>query len=168
MAKDYVEFMGTIIGKGHASPVPIGELTGPQSGRVWYLPHLKVYHPKKPTQIRVVFDSWAEYEGVSLNGELLSGPDLNDGLTSRPTTKEAIDLVNATQAMLSTANLKLHKVISNSVEVMEAFPAEDRGKGVRDLDLRHDSLPAQRSLGVYWNLEEDTFTFKICLPFCLS
>jgi len=47
---------------------------------------------------------------------------------------------------------------------MEVFPTEDRGKGVRDLDLRHDSLPAQRSLGVYWNLEEDTFTFKICLP----
>ena len=66
--------------------------------------------------------------------------------------------------MLATANLKLHKVVSNSVEVMEAFPAEDRGKGVRDLDLRHDSLPAQRSLGVYWNLEEDTFTFKVCLP----
>ena len=66
--------------------------------------------------------------------------------------------------MLATANLKLHKVISNSVEVMEAFPAKDRGKGVRDLDLRHDSLPAQRSPGVYWNLEEDTFTFKVCLP----
>ena len=89
---------------------------------------------------------------------------VDDGLTSRPTTKETIDLVSATQAMLSTANLKLHKVISNSVEVMEAFPAEDRGKGVRDLDLWHDSLPAQRSLGVYWNLEEDTFTFKVCLP----
>ena len=89
---------------------------------------------------------------------------VDDGLASRPTTKEAIDLVTATQAKLATANLKLHKVVSNSVEVMEAFPAEDRGKGVRDLDLRHDSLPAQRSLGVYWNLEEDTFTFKVCLP----
>ena len=39
-----------------------------------------VYHPKKPTQIRVVFDSSAEYEGVSLNGELLSGPDLMNSL----------------------------------------------------------------------------------------
>ena len=73
MAKDYVEFMGKIIEKGHASPVPIEEITKPQSGRVWYLPHFGVYHPKKPTQIRVVFDSSAEYEGVSLNGELLSG-----------------------------------------------------------------------------------------------
>jgi len=49
MAKDYVEFMGNIIEKGHASPVPIEEITKPQSGRVWYLPHFGVYHPKKPT-----------------------------------------------------------------------------------------------------------------------
>ena len=32
---------------------------------------------------------------------------------------------------------------------MEAFPTEDRAKGVRDLELRRDILPAQRSLGVY-------------------
>ena len=66
--------------------------------------------------------------------------------------------------MSATANLKLHKFIFNSVEVMEAFPAEDRGKGVQDLNLQHNSLNAQRFLGVYWNLEEDTFTFKVCLP----
>ena len=33
-----------------------------------------------------------------------------------------------------------------------------------DLDLRHDSLPAQRSLRVFWNLEMDAFTFKVTLP----
>ena len=48
MAKDYVEFMGKIIEKGHTSPVPIEEITKPQSGRVWYLPHFGVYHPMKP------------------------------------------------------------------------------------------------------------------------
>ena len=47
---------------------------------------------------------------------------------------------------------------------MEAFPAEDRAKDVRDLDLRRDSLPAQRSLGVYWDLEENAFTFRVALP----
>ena len=36
---------------------------------------------------------------------------------------------------------------------------EDRGKGVRDLDLRCDSLPAQYSLGVFWDLKNDRFTF---------
>ena len=89
---------------------------------------------------------------------------VDDGLTSLPTAAQAIDLVTTTQAMLATANLRLHKVVSNSVEVMEAFSNEDRGKDSRNLDLRHDSLPPQQSLGVYWNLEQEIFTFKVDLP----
>ena len=77
MEKDYVECMQKILYKGHASPVPLeGIRAKPQSGQVWYLPHFGVYNPKKPTQIRVVFDSSAECTDVSLNKQLLSGPDL--------------------------------------------------------------------------------------------
>ncbi len=47
---------------------------------------------------------------------------------------------------------------------MEAFPTEDRAKGVRDLDLRRDILPAEQSLGVCWDLERDVFTFHVSLP----
>ena len=89
---------------------------------------------------------------------------VNDGLASTPTAKQAVALIIATQAMLRTANLRLHKTVLNSIEVMEAFPVEDRGKGVRDLDLRCDSLPAQRSLGVFWDLKNDNFTFQITFP----
>ena len=77
---------------------------------------------------------------------------VDDGLASLANIQQAIELVKNAQASLATANLHLHKVVSNSVEVMEAFPAEDRAKDVRDLDLCHDSLPAQRSLAVFWNL----------------
>ena len=89
---------------------------------------------------------------------------VDDGLASTPTAKQAIALVTATQEMLCTANLRLQKIILNSIEVMEAFPVEDRGKGVRDLDLRGDSLPAQRSLGVFWDLMNHSFTFQVTLP----
>lgn len=49
-------------------------------GGKWYLPLFGVYHPRKPKQIRVVFDSSARYNGVSLNDILLKRPDLNNSL----------------------------------------------------------------------------------------
>ena len=88
---------------------------------------------------------------------------VDGGLTSLLSTQGATDLVKNAQATLATANLRFHEVVSYSVEVMEAFPAEDQAKDVRDLDLCHDSLPAQRSLGVSWDLETDAFTFKVSL-----
>ena len=90
--------------------------------------------------------------------------NVDDGLASTPTAKQAIALVTATQAMLRTENLKRHKIVSNAIEVMEAFPVEDRGKGVRNLDLCCNSLPAQRSLGVFWDLKNDNLTFQVTLP----
>lgn len=48
---------------------------------VWYILHHGVYHPKKPTKIRVVFDCAAEFKGESLNKHLLQGPDLTNTLT---------------------------------------------------------------------------------------
>ncbi len=51
-----------------------------QHDECWYLPLFGVYHPKKPDQIWVVFDSSCQYNEVSLNDVLLKGPDLNNGL----------------------------------------------------------------------------------------
>lgn len=88
---------------------------------------------------------------------------VDDGLASCPTEDKAICLLRNARAMLATANIRLHKVVSNSVPVMEAFPLEDRAKSVTDLDLRHDILLTQRSLGVHWDIQKDRFTFHISL-----
>lgn len=51
-----------------------------EKGRIWYVPHHGVYHPKKPEKVRIVFDCSAQYKNSSLNKSLLQGPDLTNSL----------------------------------------------------------------------------------------
>ncbi|XP_056022091.1 uncharacterized protein LOC125651089 [Ostrea edulis] len=69
-------FMQQIMDSGHAERAP------PVNEReeFWYLPIFSVYHSKKPNQIRMVFNSSAQFNGVSLNNVLLSGLDLTNSL----------------------------------------------------------------------------------------
>ena len=56
---------------------------------------------------------------------------IGDGLITLPTEAEAIDLVKLTRASLAESHLKLHKIASNSVVVMLAFPCENLAAGLR-------------------------------------
>ncbi|CAB4033031.1 Hypothetical predicted protein [Paramuricea clavata] len=80
MEQDYFNFMAKLFECGHAVPIPIEATPPKETGKIWYLPHFGVYHPRKPNKIQVVFDSSAEFKGTSLNKELLSGPDMHNGL----------------------------------------------------------------------------------------
>ena len=255
----FVTFMKEILDSGHAERAPPLSSTE----ECWYLPLFGVYHPKKPDQIRGVFDASAKYQGVSLNDVLLSGPDLtnsllgvlirfrkepvamtadikkmfycflvsenhrnflrffwyldndpdselveyrmrvhvfgnspspavasyglrkiadrskedfgidvqefisndfyvDDGLTSTPNVDTAVSLMKRTQqAFQEHGNIRLHKIASNSKEVMSSFPSEDLAKDLAVLDLNKDVLPLQRSLGLNWNLQTDVFTFCV-------
>ncbi|XP_032413047.1 uncharacterized protein LOC116716235 [Xiphophorus hellerii] len=258
MQDQYVAFMGKIFSNGHAELAPPLK----KDEECWYLPTFGVYHPQKPDQIRVVFDSSAQYQGVSLNNVLLTGPDLNntllgvllrfrtdsiaimadiqqmfhcfmvredhrnflrflwhkdndlnkevidyrmkvhvfgnspspavavyglrkairvgakeygadtvkfverhfyvdDGLVSVPSSAEAIDLLQRTQASLAESNLRLHKFVSNSQAVMQAFCPEDCAAVVKDLNLSGEEIQSQRSLGLIWEMTTDTFTYSV-------
>ncbi|XP_052470971.1 uncharacterized protein LOC128027405 [Carassius gibelio] len=76
--QEYIAFINDIFENHYAEEVPEEELTQ-APGKVWYIPHHGVYHPKKK-KLRVVFDCAATYKGVSLNTELLQGPDLTNSL----------------------------------------------------------------------------------------
>lgn len=258
MKEHFFKFMQTMLDSDQAEPAPVLM----QNQECWYLPIFGVYHPQKKDQIRVVFDSSAKHENISLNDVLLRGPDMNnsllgvlmrfrkepvavtadiqqmfycfivqedhrdflrflwfedndpskriteyrmkvhvfgntpspavaiyslrraalhgekehgaeakqfimrnfyvdDGLSSFPTDDEAITVLKRTKEMLAESSIKLHKVASNSRAVMDAFPAEERAKNLVDLELTVDPLPPQRSLGLTWNLQSDTFTFHV-------
>ena len=77
--EDYVSFVNNFISNGYAERVPV-KTTKEGTGQLWYVPHHAVYHPRKPDKIRVVFDCSAKFQGVSLNSELLQGPDLANSL----------------------------------------------------------------------------------------
>ena len=52
----------------------------PPPGKLWYLPHHPVFHPQKPSKVRVVFDCAARFRETSLNDQLLQGPDLTNNM----------------------------------------------------------------------------------------
>lgn len=76
--EEYKNFLADVINNGYAEEVPQHQLETP-IGKVWYIPHHGVYHPRKG-KLRVVFDCGAEYKGVSLNSQLLQGPNLTSSL----------------------------------------------------------------------------------------
>ncbi|XP_061698520.1 uncharacterized protein LOC133512687 [Syngnathoides biaculeatus] len=260
MKEQFVDFMEKLFNNKHAEEAP--PLS--EDEECWYLPIFGVYHPRNPGAIRVVLDSSAQEDGISLNSVLLSGPDLNnsllgvllrfrkevvaltvdiqqmfygflvredhknflrflwrenndltkeiteyqirvhvfcnspspavaiyvlrraaqageqkygadtrqfvdkhfyvdDGLIAVPTEAEAIDLLKRTQASLPESNVKLHKLASNSITVMQAFAPGDLAAGLKDLGLGEEDLPVQRSLGLCWNIDCDAFTFRVAV-----
>ena len=71
---DYKGFMDDLIKKSYAEK---STKEAPE-GRTWCIPHHGVYDPSKPGKMRVVFECSTEFKEVSLNKNLMSGPDLNN------------------------------------------------------------------------------------------
>jgi hypothetical protein len=78
----YKKGIDDYVNKGYAckiNQIPPVEAR-PENCDVWYLPHHPVVHPQKPVKPRIVFDCSTSFEGVSLNKQLLQGPDMTSKL----------------------------------------------------------------------------------------
>ena len=84
---------------------------------------------------------------------------VDDCLKSVPSETEVIGLVNELHTLLSKRRFRLTKWISNSQKLIDSIPLSKRAGSVKDLVL--DQLPIERALGVRWDVESDTFGFKI-------
>jgi hypothetical protein len=87
---------------------------------------------------------------------------VDDGLTSLTDKEQAIKLVMRThKSLMDNSHIRLHKIVSNNVDVMKAFSTDELGKDLTNLDLYSDILPTQQSLGLSWDLHPDKFIFRL-------
>ena len=75
------------------------------------------------------------------------------GLTSCPTLHKATELILNTRAVLNTANLHVHKIASNLLDLMKKIPPQDRADNLKNLKFREDSIPVQRAFCVCWSIK---------------
>jgi hypothetical protein len=107
-------------------------------------------------------DSRGQFNAEIIN-TVLGNFYVDDCLKSVKNVNDAIWMVKDLQTLLSSDGFKIAKWISNSRDVMKPIPMSDRAKEVKDLDLDQHILPIDRSLGVQWCIETDTFRFKVSL-----
>ena len=89
---------------------------------------------------------------------------VDDGITSTKTADEAINLIENTAKLCSRVAFKLHKIASNDREMLQSIPPASRASGLQHLELSKDRLPVERTLGVQWDMDTDTFRFDANVP----
>ena len=85
---------------------------------------------------------------------------MDDLLKSIKDVQSAKQLAQNVTNMCQSGGFNLTKFMSNSKELLATIPEEKRKEGVKDKDLSGD-LPNDKALGICWNIEKDTFSFKI-------
>ncbi|XP_057294388.1 uncharacterized protein LOC130622946 [Hydractinia symbiolongicarpus] len=88
---------------------------------------------------------------------------VDDLLKSVKSIEEAIKIIKSAIQICSKGGFRLTKFISNSREVINSIPTKERAKNIKSLDLKNESLPIERALGVHWSIEDDKLGFRITM-----
>lgn len=92
---------------------------------------------------------------------LLRGFYVDDFIFGCDTLDKAFKIQTETSSILKSGGFHLRKWSSNSNEVLQSIPMEDRET---DSCLTFDSKTAINTLGIQWNPTSDFFLYKICIP----
>ncbi|CAG7723450.1 unnamed protein product, partial [Allacma fusca] len=74
-SKKYCEKMQDFLDKGYARKLNPNKMKI-RSSKMWYLPHVAHFNPNKPDKLRLILVAASKTNGISLNDNLLTGPDL--------------------------------------------------------------------------------------------
>ena len=87
---------------------------------------------------------------------------VDDLLKSVDNLKTAMIIVKNVLDMCKSGQFYLTKFISNNRKLLISIPEDQRRNGVKNADLI-DDLPAEKALGIQWNIPYDSSTFNIQL-----
>ena len=87
---------------------------------------------------------------------------VDDWLKSVTNAEAAKALIKDVKDVCASGGFNLTKFISNSREVIDSVPAENRAPSVVNLDLS-SALPIERQLGLTWCIEDDTLSFRVVM-----
>ncbi|KZS19693.1 Uncharacterized protein APZ42_013856 [Daphnia magna] len=163
------------VAKGFPLSLKESELKG-TFWRNWYLSHHVVVNPRKPEKVRVVFDASAKYQGVALNEVLLKEfPEASEQvykifyvdnlLESFYNEDEASRAVKDSTALLKKRGFHLNQSLSSFRRVLPRIPEDDCNQPRLNLDIK--DLPSERTLGVLYDSESDSFIFDVA-KFCFG
>jgi len=83
--------------------------------------------------------------------------NVDDCLKSVTSTDEAMQLVDQLPALLRRGGFRLTKWLSNRREVLASVP---KSPSVKSLNLDLEKIPIDRALGMQWDTEQNTFSFR--------
>ena len=65
-------------------------------------------------------------------------------------------MIHKVKLLCKEGGFNLTKFSSNHVGILKSIPNEHRKGGMKDKDLNLDTLLEDKTLGVKWNIQEDT------------
>ena len=86
---------------------------------------------------------------------------VDDGIASVSDVQTACEIAKHAREICSKAGIRLHKFMSNSLDVVDSVPVSERADSIQGIDLSYDALPVERTLGVIWSVENDEFQFSV-------
>lgn len=87
---------------------------------------------------------------------------VDDGIISVNTIEEAQQLVTQTTEACQKGNLRLHKFVSNSADLLKKIPKSEHATQP-EIKLLKTEAEMHRTLGIQWNTLEDTFEYRLDL-----
>ena len=86
---------------------------------------------------------------------------VDDVLKSVKSKESAIGLLKDLKELCALGGFNLTKFNSNSTDVLQSVPREERARRVKELTLESEDLPTERALGVLWDTSSDALGFQV-------